>query len=85
MAEELEVGKVSHVFDRIGVAAIVLTGDLSVGDTIHTKGHVSDFTSVVEAMQVEHESIQKAKAGDQVGIKVTQRAHEHDKVFKVIG
>jgi translation elongation factor EF-1alpha len=80
---ETEIGKVTHFFDRIGVAAITLSGDLAVGDTIHIKGHTSDFTTVVEAMQIEHAAVQAAKAGDQVGMKVPQKAHEHDKVFKV--
>jgi putative protease len=81
---EIEVGKVSHFFDRISVAAIGLTGELAVGDTIHIKGHTSDFTATVEAMQIEHASVQKAKAGDHVGVRVPQKAHEHDHVFKVV-
>ena len=81
---EIEIGKVTHFFDRISVAAMTLTGSLAVGDTIHVKGHTSDFTTVVEAMQIEHASVQTAKSGDQVGMKVPQKSHEHDWVFKVV-
>jgi len=81
---EIEIGKVTHFFDRISVAAMTLTGSLAVGDTIHVKGHTSDFTTVVEAMQIEHASVQTAKSGDQVGMKVPQKSHEHDRVFKVV-
>jgi len=81
---ELEIGKVVDYFARIGVAAIELTGELSVVDTIHLKGHTTDFTQEVESMQVEHESVEKAKAGQGVGIKVKDRVREGDTVYKVI-
>lgn len=45
------VGKVSHYFDKIGVAALVLAGPLAVGDSIKISGHGKDFTQVVSSMQ----------------------------------
>jgi putative protease len=81
---ETEVGVVQHYFGKIDVAALEITsGELSVGDTIHIKGHTSDFTTTIESMQIEHEQVQSVKKGDQVGIKVPEKAHEHDKVYKV--
>jgi putative protease len=81
---EIEIGYVTHYFGQIGVAAIQLTnGELAVGDTIHVKGHTSDFTVRIEAMQIEHKSVPQAKKGEGIGIKVPQHAREHDKVFKV--
>ncbi len=82
MPEE-EVGKVTHYFNKISVAAVELTGHLSVGDKIHIKGHTSDWVQTVESMQIEHESVEKAAPGDTVGIKVDGHAHEHDIVYKV--
>lgn len=82
MPEE-EIGSVTHYFNKINVAAIELTGELEVGDTIHIQGHTSDFTQPVESMQIEPDSVEKAGPGDQIGIKVTERAHEHDTVYKV--
>jgi putative protease len=82
MAEE-EIGTITHYFNKIGVAAIELTGTLSVGDTIHVKGHTSDWTQEVGSIQVEHETIEAGKVGDSIGIKVDGHAHVHDKVFKV--
>ena len=52
-------------------------------DTIHIKGATSDFTQKVESMQIEHESIEEAKPGDDIGMKVAEHVREHDKVFKV--
>lgn len=84
MAEH-EIGVVSHYFDRIQVAAIRLTaGSLKSGDRIHVRGHSTDFEQTVQSMQIEHAAVTEAKAGDEIGIKVEQRVHEHDKVFKVV-
>ncbi|MBU4198670.1 MAG: hypothetical protein L6455_10235 [Kiritimatiellae bacterium] len=81
---EIEIGYVTHYFSQVGVAAIQLTnGELAVGDTIHVKGHTSDFTTRVDSMQVEHQNVPAAKKGEGIGIKVPQHAREHDKVFKV--
>ena len=82
--EEREVGKVEDYFAHVGVIAVKLTGELSVGDQIHIKGHVTDVTQEVTSMQIEHQDIIKAKAGDDVGIKVTEKFRRGDKVYKVI-
>jgi putative protease len=83
MAEE-EIGKVTHYFSKAQVAAIEITaGTLRVGDTIHIKGHTSDFTQTVDSMQIEHESVQEATPGQAVGIKVVEHARVHDTVYKV--
>lgn len=83
MPEE-EIGKVSDYFRKIGVAAIEITqGTLSVGDTIRIKGHTTDFTQVLESMQIEHQNVQTAKAGDSIGIKVKDHVRDHDEVYKV--
>ena len=80
---EKEIGRITHYFNKIGVAAIELTGDLEVGDTIHIVGHTSDWKQNVDSMQIEHESVEKAGPGMSVGLRVEGHAHEHDQVFKV--
>lgn len=83
MAEE-KIGVVIHYWSKIGVAGVHLTeGALAVGDTIHIKGHTSDFTQQIESMQVNNESVQQAGPGDDVGLKVVDHAREHDEVFRV--
>jgi translation initiation factor IF-2 len=85
MMEE-EIGMVTHYFSKISVAVIEITaGSLKVGDTIHIKGHTSDFTQQVESLQQEHLSIPQAGKGSSVGLKVMQPVHDHDRVFKVKG
>ena len=81
---EVEIGRVTHYFGKVGVAAIEITsGELKVGDTIHIKGHTSDFTQTIDSMQIEHESVEVAKPGDSVGLKVAEHTRGHDVVFLV--
>jgi translation elongation factor EF-1alpha len=80
---EKQVGRITHYFGKIGVAAIELEDELHVGDTIHVKGHSSDWSQEVASIQVEHDQVEKAGPGDVIGIKVDGHAREHDVVYKV--
>ena len=80
---EVLVGKITHFFDQIMVAAISLEKTLKVGDTIHIKGRDVDFTQEVASMQIDREDITKAKAGDEIGMKVSEAVREKDEVYKV--
>ncbi len=83
MPEE-EVGKVQSYFRKIEVAAInIISGTLSVGDTIRIKGHTTDFNQTVDSIQMEHEQVKIAKPGDSIGIKVKEPVRDHDTVYKV--
>ena len=82
MAEQV-VGAVSHYWGGLGVAGIDLSADLQVGSTIHVVGHTSDFTQTVDSIQIEHETVEVAKAGDSIGIRVKERARVHDRVLIV--
>jgi len=82
MPEEV-IGKVVGYFAKIGVAAIEMEGDMKVGDTVHFKGHTTDFTQTVESMQIENEQKEEVTKGDSVGMKVKDRVRPHDVVYKV--
>ncbi len=85
MAEEKRIGVVTHYFGKITVAIIKIEEEgLKIGDTIHFKGHTSDFTQKVESMELEHKTVPEAKVGDSIGIKVSEHAREGDVVYKVI-
>ncbi|UCF70696.1 MAG: hypothetical protein JSW49_10980 [candidate division WOR-3 bacterium] len=78
------IGKIVHYFNKISVGIIEITeGELKVGDTIHIKGHTSDFNQQISSMQIEHQAVEKAKKGDSVGVKVDSPVHEHDQVYLV--
>jgi hypothetical protein len=82
---ETELGKVTHYFSKIGVAAIEITHDtLRVGDTIHFKGHTSDFTQTIDSMQIDGKMVDEATVGQSIGLRVKEHARQHDHVFKVV-
>ena len=85
MAEkkEKEVGEVFSYFTKIGVAAIKLSAALKKGDTIHIKGHTTDFKQKLSSMQIEKEVVTSAKKGADLGIKVKDRVRPGDKIYKV--
>ncbi len=80
---EMEIGKVSDFFARPIVAGIELTAPLKVGDKIHITGHTTDMELTIESMQIDNVNVTEAKAGDSVGIKLSDRVRRGDKVFKV--
>lgn len=78
----MKIGKIHHYYDKIGVAALTLTGPLAVGDTVTVTGHGNTVTQTIDSMQIEHEQIQKAKKGDDVAFKIDQPVKEGDEVEK---
>jgi len=80
---EVEIGHVSDFFARPVVAGITLTGTLKTGDKIHIKGHTTDLEIAVDSMQINNANVTEAKAGDAIGVKVTDRVRAGDKVYKV--
>jgi len=79
-----EIGAVTHYFSRIGVAVIELTDEISVGDKIQIMGSTTNFEQTVKSMQIEHEDVTKAGSGQSIGLKVTGRVREGDRVYKIV-
>jgi putative protease len=77
------IGKITHYFSKIGVAVIELSDNLRIGDKIRIVGKDADFIQEVDSMEVDHQKIQEAKAGDKVGLKVVGKAREGCKVYKL--
>lgn len=81
---DIKVGRVTHFYDKIGVAVVELTGNLKVGDKIKfVRGGENLFGQSVSSMQVEHENIEEAKKGNTVGLKVDGEVKDGAEVFKV--
>ena len=78
----VEIGRITHFFTKISVAVIELIAPLVVGDTIMIKGPTTDFEQIVESMQIEHNNVQRAEAGQSIGLRVAQRVRENDMVYK---
>jgi len=83
MAEK-KIGEVVKFFSKPLVAAVKIEqGELVVGDSIKFSGYTTDFIDVIQSMEVDNKSVQKAVAGDFIGVKVSDRVRPGDEVFKV--
>jgi len=80
---EREVGKVTHYYSNIGVAIVEVADTISVGDKIHIQGATSDFEQEIGSIQIEHDAVETAEAGQVVGLKVDEKTRGGDKVFLV--
>ena len=84
VAQEEAIGVITHYYSHLGVAVAQLNkGQLKVGDMVHVKGHSTDFTQTVTSMEYEHQHIEQAGAGQNIGLKVIDHAREHDIVYRV--
>lgn len=90
MAEEIkktelpkgkQIGEITHYYNNIGVGVIALKGKISTGDTIVIAGRGNEFEQTVSSMQVEHEEVDSAKPGDDVGLKVDKAVKPGDLVY----
>jgi hypothetical protein len=79
------VGHVNHYFDHLNVAVLALTESIRVGETLHFLGHSTDFKQQVSSLQIEHKAVEAAKPGEDVAMKVDQRVHPNDAVFRIEG
>ena len=81
---EEEIGHITHYFSKIGVAVIEVTaGSLKVGETIHIKGHTSDFSQAVESLQQENLAVPEVKKGVSAGMKVKEHVREGDRFYRI--
>jgi putative protease len=80
---EKEIGRVTNYFSKIGVAVIKLTAPLKLGDEVRIRGGTRDFQQTVESMQVEHQPIEEAAPGQEIALKLDQKARVNDKLYKV--
>ncbi len=80
---DTKVGEIIHFYDKISVAVVKVLAPIKIGDRIKIAGHDNELEQTVDSMQVEHENIDKAKKGDDVGMKVDQPVKPGDEVYKL--
>ena len=76
------IGRVTHYFSHLSVAAVSLDQPLSVGDRVHIQGHTTDVTQTVDSMEVDHAGVESAGPGDDVAIKVSDHVRDHDLIYR---
>jgi putative protease len=80
MAEK-KIGTITHFFDKISVGIIKLDSELKIGDKVKFQGATTSFEQEITEMQLEHEKIESAKKGQEVGIKTNEKVREGNSVF----
>lgn len=82
--KETEVGEVTHYFGNIGVAVVKATkGPIKKGDNLHIVGGSADSDQTVDSMQVDHKDVDQIAKGKEGGMKVSEKVHEGNKIFKI--
>jgi putative protease len=76
------VGRVTHYYGHLSVAAVSLSAPLAVGDRIHIHGHSTDLIQAVASMEVDHRKVERAGQGDDVALLVDDHVREHDLIFR---
>ena len=77
------IGLVIHYFPHVQAAVVKLKKPLSNGDTLKIKGHTTDLTQTVTSMQIDRVEISSGKKGDEIGLQVSSRVRQGDKVYKI--
>ncbi|RZN62788.1 MAG: translation elongation factor-like protein [Methanonatronarchaeia archaeon] len=80
---EKKIGEVTHFYTDISVGIISLSGQLELGNLVKFKGSTTDFEQTVDSIQIEHEDVERAGAGDEVGVKVDNKVRESDEVYLI--
>ena len=78
------VGRVTHYFPHVKAGVVLVTkGRIDLGDSLQFKGYTTDFKQKVNSMQINNVPINKAKAGQEIGLLVKSRVRHNDVVYKV--
>jgi hypothetical protein len=77
------VGSVDSFFGKINVAAVMLTGDLKVGDTIEIENEEYAIRQKVGSMQIDRKDVTEAYEGDDVGIKLSVPVTKGSSVYRL--
>jgi hypothetical protein len=63
--------------------AVILDNEIKVGDFIQIEGRITSFVQVARSIQAEGKPIATATEGEEIGIKIDERAREDDLVYKI--
>lgn len=81
--EEL-VGIITHYFPHVKAGVIkIKKGTISQDDSLHIKGHTTDFIQKATSIQIDRKPVTSASKGKEIGILVKKRVRHNDKVFKL--
>jgi translation elongation factor EF-1alpha len=75
---------VTHYYGRPHAAVVrIEASELRSGDTIHVRGHTTDFYQRITHLERDHVPVERAEPGDEIAVQVSQRVREGDLVFRL--
>jgi hypothetical protein len=77
------IGEISHYFGHCKAGVIKLSAPIVPGDTIHIKGHTTDFKQKISSLQIDNKPVESAAEGQEAGFLAKKRVRSGDKVYKV--
>jgi putative protease len=82
--KKIPIGIVKNYYAKIKVAEILLNHEsLKVGDEIIIQGKTTFIKQIIDSMQINKKSAQKANKGQSVAVKIRQTARKNDLAFKL--
>lgn len=84
MKEQL-IGRVSRYYTRLCVAGLVLIDTLKAGDIVRVHGKHTDFVQRAMSIQFNHQPVNEAHAGQEIGLLVDFRVRVGDRVYRLAG
>ena len=82
----MQIGKITHYYDKIGVAVVtVVNHPLKVGTIVKISGHDKEFTQAIQSLQIDRKPVDHVDAGESVGLKVDQPVKSGDVMYLVPG
>ena len=81
MVKDNSIGKITHWYDKISVAVVKLDKALQIGDKIKIKHGDQEFEDTVTSMELDHQPVQSGKKGQEIAIKLAQKAGENSEIF----
>jgi hypothetical protein len=79
----VEVGVVVHWFPRASAAVVALSHPIHVGDTIHVRGHSTDFVQQVASLALDGAPVREGAPPQALGVRLDARARPGDRVYRV--
>ena len=80
----VRIGKVTHYFDRIHVVVLELERPLALGDHVQfVKRGMVLFEQDITSMQVSHQGISSAQAGEEVAVRVIEEVPGNTEVYRL--
>ncbi len=83
LVKEKPIGKVVHYFGKIKVAVVKFNSPVSIDQRLKFKGGDKEFLQKIKSMEIDKKKVKRARAKQEVGLKVSKKVREGYKVFKV--